>query len=82
MKVRTLRRSTGYITECSYREVSGGVYTAATSGTYGDARECARKHIRGEGEVWRQCFIAGTKVSGGCFAYGAVQWSRTRVLLR
>jgi predicted alpha-1,6-mannanase (GH76 family) len=23
MKVRTLRRSTGYITECSYREVSG-----------------------------------------------------------
>jgi hypothetical protein len=53
MKVHTLRRSTGYITECSYREVSGGVYTAATLGTYGDARECARKHIRGEGEVWR-----------------------------
>jgi hypothetical protein len=55
---------------------------AATSETYGDARECARQHIRGEGEVWRQCFIAGTQVSDGCLPYAVVQWSRTRVLLR
>jgi hypothetical protein len=63
-------------------EVSGVVCTAATAATYSDARECARKHIRGKGEVWRQGFIAGAQVSDGCFSDVVAQWSRTRVLLR
>lgn len=36
---------------------------AAWAEAYGDARERARKHVRGEGEVWRQGFIAGAVVS-------------------
>lgn len=47
---------------------------AARSGAYGNACECARQHIRSEGEVWRQCFIAGAIVSGRSpVVYGARQ---------
>ena len=36
---------------------------AATSEAHGDACERACEHVRGEGKVWRQCFIAVAKVS-------------------
>lgn len=53
---------------------------AATPVTYGNARERARKHVRGEGKVWRQRLIAGVHVSKTCLRVVA-PWSCTRVLL-
>lgn len=53
---------------------------AATPVTHGNARKRARKHVRGEGEVWRQRLIAGAQVSKQSPWVGA-QWSCTRVLL-
>lgn len=40
---RTLRRSTGYITECSYCDVSTSV---CACGEVGDVRRCLRTRLR------------------------------------
>lgn len=54
---------------------------AAKSEPYGDARERASEHVRGEGEVRRECFIAVHRSATGAVA-GAARRSCTRVLLR
>lgn len=39
------------------------VYVYSETGAYGDTRERACEHVRGEGKVWRESFIAGAIVS-------------------
>jgi hypothetical protein len=76
---RTLSRSIGYITECSCRAISMQRWGGSGRVAYSDARESACHHVRGEGKVWRQRFIARSVVSGGHVAVDG--GLRTRVLL-
>jgi len=52
------------MTECSCRWVNICFYVYSEIGAYGDARERAGDHVRGEGKVGRESFIAGVIVSG------------------
>lgn len=77
-QLRTLSKSTGYITECSYDDISRSVSMEARSEAYGDTCERAREHVRREGEVGRERFIAGTSVSNGV---GRQMWCAGAVLV-